>query len=304
MGQASGCAGLLRPKEDPLEAPDEKEKPKMRRRLSTVSNLVDTTGKDEATHAGYRDEGLTAEELKAKGDLRCGVRTRKGLVPGNPGKVNQDRYIVKWGMKENLGFLLFCIGLYRPKHNCLHSDLALFGAFDGHGPLGHAVSQYVATKLTKYLEDEELLVTKPKEAILNATAKLCAKLEAEAKQTCRFSGTTAVYGLKVGDMLYVANIGDSRCMMCTRVGSHTYSTIALSKDHKPEDPTERERILKAGGRVHPLKGIYGSAGPHRVWLGKQDLPGLAMSRSIGDSLAHTVGVTDIPDITEHKIFSS
>jgi hypothetical protein len=31
-------------------------------------------------------------------------------------------------------------------------------------------------------------------------------------------------------------------------------------------------------------------GPARVWLKTQNIPGLAMSRSLGDIVAHTVGV--------------
>jgi serine/threonine protein phosphatase PrpC len=37
----------------------------------------------------------------------------------------------------------------------------------------------------------------------------------------------------------------------------------------------------------------------RVWLKEQDLPGLAMSRSLGDQVAHSVGVSSVPEITEY-----
>ena len=37
-----------------------------------------------------------------------------------------------------------------------------------------------------------------------------------------------------------------------------------------------------------------SIGVHRVWVKNQDFPGLAMSRSLGDKLAHTVGVSAEP----------
>ena len=33
-----------------------------------------------------------------------------------------------------------------------------------------------------------------------------------------------------------------------------------------------------------------SLGPSRVWLKNEDIPGLAMSRSLGDNIAHRVGV--------------
>ena len=40
-------------------------------------------------------------------------------------------------------------------------------------------------------------------------------------------------------------------------------------------------------------------GPMRVWLKNENLPGLAMSRSFGDSTASRVGVNAVPEI---KIF--
>jgi serine/threonine protein phosphatase PrpC len=43
---------------------------------------------------------------------------------------------------------------------------------------------------------------------------------------------------------YVANIGDSRAVLC-RNGQ----PVPLSTDHKPDLPSERNRIEKAGGFV-------------------------------------------------------
>jgi hypothetical protein len=39
-----------------------------------------------------------------------------------------------------------------------------------------------------------------------------------------------------------------------------------------------------------------AAGPYRVWLQLDDIPGIAMSRSIGDFVASTVGVISNPGI--------
>ena len=35
-------------------------------------------------------------------------------------------------------------------------------------------------------------------------------------------------------------------------------------------------------------------GPYRVWLKNENVPGLAMSRSVGDRVAHSVGVISEP----------
>ena len=51
----------------------------------------------------------------------------------------------------------------------------------------------------------------------------------------------------------------------------------------------------SGGRIEAFKDQDGNfVGPSRVWLLNQDIPGLAMSRSIGDVVASTVGVTCRP----------
>ena len=71
--------------------------------------------------------------------------------------------------------------------------------------------------------------------------------------------------------------------------------VPLSNDHKPDLKSEAQRILMSGGRIEAFKDHEGSyVGPSRVWLLNQDIPGLAMSRSIGDVVASTVGVTCRP----------
>jgi len=57
-------------------------------------------------------------------------------------------------------------------------------------------------------------------------------------------GCTANVALLVGKTLYVANAGDSRAAL-----SRKGELIELSFDHKPENPTEYERIIASGAKV-------------------------------------------------------
>jgi protein phosphatase 1G len=58
------------------------------------------------------------------------------------------------------------------------------------------------------------------------------------------AGCTAVVAVVMGKDLYVANAGDSRCVLC-----HGEMTNALTRDHKPTNPEEEKRINEAGGFV-------------------------------------------------------
>ncbi|KAJ1530442.1 hypothetical protein ONE63_005347 [Megalurothrips usitatus] len=103
------------------------------------------------------------------------------------------------------------------------------------------------------------------------------------------SGCTAVVALLKGRDLYVANAGDSRCVVC-RNGT----AIEMSLDHKPEDPLEWQRILQAGGKVTCDGRVNG---------------GLNLSRAIGDHAykqnkeksATEQMITALPDVRTLRI---
>ena len=91
-----------------------------------------------------------------------------------------------------------------------------------------------------------------------------------------------------GNHLTTLNVGDSRAILASEVNEDCVVTD-LTWDHKPSIPSERERIEQAGGRVFSIEYDDGYDGPMRVWLADQYVPGLAMSRSLGDTVAHSVG---------------
>jgi serine/threonine protein phosphatase PrpC len=99
--------------------------------------------------------------------------------------------------------------------------------------------------------------------------------------------------------LLVANVGDSRAVFGRfSPASGKIQAVDITKDHKPDDPEETRRIDEAGGRVFALKFDDGIDGPARVWLSYADMPGLAMSRSLGDTIAKEAGVISEPDLFE------
>ncbi|XP_075213504.1 protein phosphatase 1L [Lycorma delicatula] len=86
-----------------------------------------------------------------------------------------------------------------------------------------------------------------------------------AKKTMDVAGTTALIALLEGSRLIVANVGDSRGVMCDSKGN----AIPLSFDHKPQQMREQKRIKEAGGFI-TFNGVWRVAGI------------LATSRALGD----------------------
>merc|ERR1711957_987293 len=106
------------------------------------------------------------------------------------------------------------------------------------------------------------------------------------------SGTTCTVAYVRGahNEVILAHVGDSRAVLGKRD-----SSMDLTRDHKPNLPSEKERIEAAGGRV-----VFDGYNNHRTysWDGKG---GLNMSRALGDELAREAGVTERPEIKILKL---
>ncbi|CAG9323291.1 unnamed protein product [Blepharisma stoltei] len=213
--------------------------------------------------------------------------SNKGFIPENPGKTNQDNY-------------------FEFPNFANHPDLYLFGVCDGHGFYGGEVSGFVKQRLPELLARNPSLYRSPKEALTSSIAQCDEDLNS-LEIDVNFSGTTLIVVLLKGTTLFCANVGDSRALIArqmndtsktTSSGKH-WMSIVLSRDHKPSEKDEHKRILNSGGRVESYQDELGNPlGPARVWLKNQNLPGLGMSRSLGDRVAASVGVISQPEILE------
>ena len=125
-----------------------------------------------------------------------------------------------------------------------------FGVFDGHS--GDAASELVSTTLWPTLRSGlvDLLTaapTTPSAAALEAAMQSAFATTDErvlADAAAASSGSTASVALVLGDALCVANLGDSRTVLC-RAERCAWQT----EDHKPALASERARIEAAGGHV-------------------------------------------------------
>ncbi|CAM8913227.1 unnamed protein product [Rhodiola kirilowii] len=161
--------------------------------------------------------------------------------------------------------------------------IGLFGVFDGHG--GARAAEYVKQNLFSNLVKHPKFTSDTKGAIADAYNNTDADFLDTDKNQNRDAGSTASTAILVGDRLLVANVGDSRVVMCKNG-----KAVAVSRDHKPDHDDERKRIEDAGGFV--------------VWAGTWRVGGvLAVSRAFGDKLLKQYVVAD-PAIKEEKVDSS
>lgn len=111
----------------------------------------------------------------------------------------------------------------------------------------------------------------------------------------RFSGSTCVSMMTLGQKLFCVNVGDSRGIVVKITPDNKLVAQAISRDQKPSQTDEANRILQCGGRIDSFRDPdRNPVGPLRVWLKNEDIPGLAMTRSFGDEVASRVGVTAEP----------
>ncbi|XAR71468.1 Phosphoprotein phosphatase, partial [Bertholletia excelsa] len=161
--------------------------------------------------------------------------------------------------------------------------VGLFGVFDGHG--GARAAEYVKQNLFSNLINHPKFISDTKSAIADAYNHTDSEFLKSENSQNKDAGSTASTAILVGDRLLVANVGDSRAVIC-RGGN----AMAVSRDHKPDQTDERRRIEDAGGFV--------------MWAGTWRVGGvLAVSRAFGDRHLKQFVVAD-PEIQEQKVDDS
>ena len=226
--------------------------------------------------------------------------SKAGLDEDGEEKTNQDRFIYL----EKLFNL---------------PETYIFGVLDGHGPNGHFVSEFVKNELIQTFTDESKFKTKNIKEITYETLysklthnnysflqKLYKNINTklnDQKFDVHFSGTTCVLVFIIKENIICSNIGDSRAILIKEEKGKYYHEN-LSYDHKPSKEEERKRIEECGGEIHPCLDIEDDD-ILRVWKkGEDNFPGIAVSRTLGDSVSKDIGVTYVADIIEKKIDKS
>uniref|UniRef100_A0A914XWL0 PPM-type phosphatase domain-containing protein n=1 Tax=Panagrolaimus superbus TaxID=310955 RepID=A0A914XWL0_9BILA len=153
----------------------------------------------------------------------------------------------------------------------------MFSIFDGHG--GDSVSDYLESKYSTHIFEKLLendIITSDNEEYFKTIEKEITNGIHEVDNNIIKMDTARIYTgstlcsavIQNNKYLTIANVGDSRAVACDSQGN----CITLTRDHKPSDEKEKQRIEDAGGAVTQI-----GEDCERV----QGI--LAMTRSMGDA---------------------
>lgn len=160
-----------------------------------------------------------------------------------------------------------------------YQKTAFFAVFDGHG--GSRASEFCAAKLHELLAKQPF-VERPVFSLKSIFKQLDSTWYTQSQRHNWDDGSTAISALIIGNTLFVANVGDSRAVLCSNG-----KAIPMSHDHKPSREDEKQRIESAGGRI--------------IYYGTWRVEGvLAVTRAVGDRRLKRF-VTAVPEIKQRRI---
>ena len=176
---------------------------------------------------------------------------------------------------------------------------SFFAVYDGHG--GNKCAEFLRGNLLKLICDNKFFPKDIEKAIkygFEQADKIFLEKSVKGDKIVDKSGSCALILLIIDNKIYVANVGDSRCLISMKNGLIRKD---VTRDHKPNYPYEKKRIFSNGGRVYQSRSLLNDniensqnlnnnenkimeniilLGPYRVFPGN-----LSVSRTIGDPAA-------------------
>jgi protein phosphatase 1L len=182
-----------------------------------------------------------------------------------------------------------------------------FGVFDGHGGdrASRFCGQFLLPKLHQLMDQFPSVEEAIEEAIKGideefseiATHHHCTTKRRLDKKRPLSDGSTCLVALFQSQKLYVANVGDSRAVLCDLGGKVVFTSV----DQKPNRKDEHRKLTQKGATVTGYPSFLYHMWPLNQILDVPRVNGrLAMSRSIGDVSLKDY-ITCDPEIIVHEI---
>ncbi|RHY11199.1 hypothetical protein DYB25_000196, partial [Aphanomyces astaci] len=203
--------------------------------------------------------------------------TQRGYYPDAVDKPNQDSYTIIPNFAGD-------------------PTKIFFGIFDGHGATGDLCSVFarkeVPDRLQKLMGKANASVPFT-EIYSNCFTDTNAKLHT-SRIDDSLSGTTAITCFMDGNIIHIANVGDSRAVIAKTDAARIVAS-PLSVDQTP---------YRTNWATAVNEEVDEDGDPPRVWSPTGNFPGTAFTRSIGDEIAESLGVFATPEIASLQLTSN
>ena len=242
----------------------------------------------------YTQNGI----LEGFGTFLCGAYSQQGYKSSKPMQENQDSFDIRIADDDQI-----------QNH--------FFGVFDGHGLDGGPCSQLCKTTMGDVYLEQLSKGSSTKTSLMKAHTETHSHMTGSSSTlNAELSGATSVVASLAGRTLSIAHAGD--CVVILGSKSSKRSPTLLTKPHDLSDKSEVKRIKKKGGLVMSPEEYDEKVNGHkvtktkkssekdrvlRIWSSNSDekIPGCAFTRSIGDVVAHEIGVSEKPDFKKVTI---
>jgi serine/threonine protein phosphatase PrpC len=250
---------------------------------------------------------------------------QEGCYPGKTrAHVNQDTFVLNVAFEGD-------------------ANQCLLGVFDGHSVHGEDAAQIAAATLPRTLKElraddafenhlGDHMRASPLDGDDAAPSAFATAFERtndvivrELGEDAKLSGTTAVVAHLIGDMLHVANVGDSRAIFGIATptnendASPRWKVLPVTHDQTCFRHDERVRMKREAtedvmfatlgmilGEV-PLSEDFGEEtieaadDPPRVFKNNEHYPGCAFTRSLGDTIGKSLGISAKPETLSYRL---
>ena len=282
------------------------------------------TTRNKSARILFNFDNKDKENKKNEKINKIGILSKAGIEINNKNKINQDNYF-NYDLKNGYKFIGVCDGHgengkqvsefiknnlpkeFENEFNILiSSEKKRISILEG---MLKRNEENNSEKKEKFNIEKNIDAEKMNELLKKVYINTNLKLFAEnMKLNLKTSGTTCIsllYPKKFPKKIFTSNIGDSRAIIIHQENNEnapSWSSTQLSRDHKLSEIDEAERIIKCGGEIQKIQNENGEyEGPLRLFKKNEEGPGLAMSRSFGDSEGQSIGIIAEPEVKEYLV---
>ncbi len=221
------------------------------------------------------------DSLESPSNQRTANKQEISITP-NSSSSRSPEFLLEFGSAENPN-----LGWRESMEDEILSSIGFegggfFAIFDGHG--GRAVVEFLKKSLIDKISSHLRSRARPLDAIQLSLTDLDNEMS-KSKKYFDCGSTVAAVMIKNNQNnssreLFASNVGDSRIIMAEfDPSSGSLKANRLSRDHRPNSPSEIERIRKCAGSGSIIRGRVGGV--------------LSLSRALGDHSLKSFGISSL-----------